>query len=109
MLIEQAIFTSAETERTAGYQLAATSPGIDAADLHELQRVGAFPRFAREHRRRYIERQLSSVAQWGLLRLEDDPRGQRVQRARRTFDLYAVPCRASRGTLAVQQQPFRAC
>ncbi len=37
MLIEQAIFTSTETDRGAGYQLAATSPGIDAVDLRELR------------------------------------------------------------------------
>lgn len=37
LLIEQAIFTSTETDRGSGYQLAATSPGIDAADLHDLR------------------------------------------------------------------------
>lgn len=37
LLIEQAIFTSTETDRGAGYQLAATSPNIDAADLHDLR------------------------------------------------------------------------
>jgi GTPase-associated protein 1, N-terminal domain type 2 len=37
LVIEQAIFTSTETDRAVGYQLAATSPGIDAVDLHELR------------------------------------------------------------------------
>lgn len=36
MLIEQAIFTSARTERAAGYQLASCSPGITDADAREL-------------------------------------------------------------------------
>ncbi len=35
-LIEQAVFTSAETARTAGYQVVAASPGIAEADLREL-------------------------------------------------------------------------
>lgn len=40
MLIEQAIFTSAETSRREGYQLVAHSPGIDEADLRELSAWG---------------------------------------------------------------------
>ncbi len=36
MLIEQAIFTSAETERAVGYQLAGRSPGVSEADAREL-------------------------------------------------------------------------
>lgn len=40
MLIEQAIFTSAETSRREGYQLVAHSPGIDEADLRELSTWG---------------------------------------------------------------------
>ncbi|MEX2112626.1 MAG: hypothetical protein WD845_05535 [Pirellulales bacterium] len=36
MHIEQAIFTSAETERAVGYQLASRSPGISEADAREL-------------------------------------------------------------------------
>ena len=36
MLIEQAIFTSAETARAEGYQLVATSPGITKADAQVL-------------------------------------------------------------------------
>jgi len=39
-LIEQAIFTSAETSRAAGYQLAATSPGLCEADARELTAWG---------------------------------------------------------------------
>ncbi len=35
-LIEQAIFTSAETDRSAGYQVVAASPGVSSADLREL-------------------------------------------------------------------------
>jgi hypothetical protein len=34
--VEQAIFTSAETERSAGYQLVARSPGVAEADAREL-------------------------------------------------------------------------
>ncbi|MEX2119197.1 MAG: hypothetical protein WD847_06275 [Pirellulales bacterium] len=36
MLIEQAIFTSAQTQRLAGYHLVARSPGVEAVDLREL-------------------------------------------------------------------------
>lgn len=36
MLIEQAIFTSAETDRAAGYQLVARSPDVCEADAREL-------------------------------------------------------------------------
>lgn len=39
-MIEQAIFTSAQTERAAGYQLVAQSPGIGTADLRELAAWG---------------------------------------------------------------------
>ncbi len=35
-LIEQAIFTSAETDRSAGYQVVATSPGVCEMDAQEL-------------------------------------------------------------------------
>jgi len=35
-LIEQAVFTSAETDRQAGYQVVAASPGVADADLREL-------------------------------------------------------------------------
>lgn len=35
-LIEQAVFTSAETDRSAGYQVVATSAGVCAADVREL-------------------------------------------------------------------------
>ncbi|MBN1908432.1 MAG: hypothetical protein JW818_01720 [Pirellulales bacterium] len=35
-LIEQAIFTSAETDRAAGYQVVAASPGVCETDLREL-------------------------------------------------------------------------
>ena len=35
-LIEQAVFTSAETDRSAGYQVVATSPGVREADAQEL-------------------------------------------------------------------------
>ena len=35
-LIEQAVFTSAETDRSAGYQVVAQSPGICEADAREL-------------------------------------------------------------------------
>jgi hypothetical protein len=35
-VVEQAIFTSAETERSAGYQLVAKSPGVVEADAREL-------------------------------------------------------------------------
>jgi len=35
-LIEQAIYTSAETNRMAGYQVVATSPGVCAEDLRDL-------------------------------------------------------------------------
>ena len=34
--IEQAIFTSAQTERSAGYQIVATSPGVCECDAREL-------------------------------------------------------------------------
>jgi len=34
--IEQAVFTSAETDRLAGYQVVATSPGVSEADAREL-------------------------------------------------------------------------
>ncbi|HUT93705.1 MAG TPA: hypothetical protein VMY37_29850 [Thermoguttaceae bacterium] len=34
--IEQAVFTSAETDRSAGYQVVATSPGVSEADAREL-------------------------------------------------------------------------
>ncbi|HEX5446142.1 MAG TPA: hypothetical protein VFW87_20105 [Pirellulales bacterium] len=40
MLIEQAIFTSAEMSRREGYQLVAHSPGIDEGDLRELSAWG---------------------------------------------------------------------
>ena len=40
MLIEQAIFTSAQTGRRDGYQLAGRSPGVDEADLRELSARG---------------------------------------------------------------------
>lgn len=40
MLIEQAIFTSAETSRREGYQLVSHSAGIDEADLRELSAWG---------------------------------------------------------------------
>jgi hypothetical protein len=36
VLIEQAIYTSCQTNRSDGYQLVAASPGIDAADAREL-------------------------------------------------------------------------
>jgi len=36
MLIEQAIFTSARTDRAAGYQLIARSPGVNESDAREL-------------------------------------------------------------------------
>ncbi len=39
-MIEQAIFTSAQTERSRGYQLVAVSPGIDADDARELTTWG---------------------------------------------------------------------
>ena len=35
-LIEQAVFTSAETDRSAGYQVVATSPGVSDDDAREL-------------------------------------------------------------------------
>jgi len=38
--IEQAIFTSAETDRASGYQVVAASPGICEADLRELATWG---------------------------------------------------------------------
>jgi len=38
--IEQAIFTSAETDRGSGYQIAAASPGAGEADLRELAAWG---------------------------------------------------------------------
>lgn len=34
--IEQAVFTSAQTDRSAGYQVVATSPGVCEADVREL-------------------------------------------------------------------------
>jgi len=34
--IEQAVFTSAQTDRLAGYQVVATSPGVSEADAREL-------------------------------------------------------------------------
>jgi len=34
--IEQAVFTSAQTDRSAGYQVVATSPGVCEADIREL-------------------------------------------------------------------------
>lgn len=34
--IEQAVFTSAETDRSAGYQVVATSPGVCTMDVEEL-------------------------------------------------------------------------
>ena len=40
MLVEQAIFTSAQTERSAGYQLVASSPGVCDADARELAMWG---------------------------------------------------------------------
>ncbi|HVA49465.1 MAG TPA: hypothetical protein VNH11_24070 [Pirellulales bacterium] len=40
MLVEQAIFTSADTGRRDGYQLVATSPGVDEADLRALASRG---------------------------------------------------------------------
>lgn len=40
MLIEQAIFTSAETDRTQGYQLVRRSPGLSEADARELSLWG---------------------------------------------------------------------
>lgn len=39
-LIEQAVFTSAETDRSAGYQIVAASPGLGEADLRELAAWG---------------------------------------------------------------------
>lgn len=39
-LIEQAVFTSAETERSAGYQLVGLSPGISAPDARALSAWG---------------------------------------------------------------------
>ena len=39
-LIEQAVFTSAETDRSAGYQVVATSPGVREADCRELAAWG---------------------------------------------------------------------
>lgn len=36
MLIEQAIFTSAETDRAQGYQIVSRSPGLSEADAREL-------------------------------------------------------------------------
>ena len=36
MLIEQAIFTSAESDHAVGYHLAARSPGLDERDAREL-------------------------------------------------------------------------
>ncbi|MBN2022930.1 MAG: hypothetical protein JW809_09045 [Pirellulales bacterium] len=36
LLIEQAVFTSAATERSAGYQVVAASPGVSEADVREL-------------------------------------------------------------------------
>lgn len=38
--VEQAVFTSAETTRTAGYQLVARSPGILEDDGHALSAWG---------------------------------------------------------------------
>ena len=40
-LIEQAVFTSAETDRSAGYQVVATSPGVREVDARELAVWGA--------------------------------------------------------------------
>ncbi len=40
MLIEQAVFTSAETDRTRGYQLASRSPGVSDSDARELTAWG---------------------------------------------------------------------
>jgi hypothetical protein len=40
MLVEQAIYTSCQTSRASGYQLAAASPGIVEADLRELSLWG---------------------------------------------------------------------
>lgn len=39
-LIEQAVFTSAETSRASGYQVVATSPGVGEADARELATWG---------------------------------------------------------------------
>lgn len=39
-LVEQAVFTSAQTSRAAGYQLAATSPGISEEDCRALSTWG---------------------------------------------------------------------
>ncbi|MBN1591240.1 MAG: hypothetical protein JW888_17135, partial [Pirellulales bacterium] len=39
-MIEQAVFTSAETDRLAGYQVVATSPGVCEADKRELAILG---------------------------------------------------------------------
>jgi hypothetical protein len=36
VLIEQAIFTSTQTERNDGYQLVGCSPGLSSTDAHEL-------------------------------------------------------------------------
>jgi len=38
--VEQAVFTSAETDRSAGYQVVATSPGVCDADVRELSAWG---------------------------------------------------------------------
>jgi hypothetical protein len=35
-LVEQAVFTSAETDRSAGYQVVASSPGVSEADARQL-------------------------------------------------------------------------
>ncbi len=40
MLIEQAVFTSARTDRAAGYQLVAKSPGVDDRDARQLAAWG---------------------------------------------------------------------
>ena len=36
-VIEQAVFTSAETDRSAGYQVVAASPGVSQADVRALE------------------------------------------------------------------------
>ena len=55
-LIEQAVFTSAETERSAGYQVVATSPGVSEADLVEVRKDGrwAYYRVARGEARKTV-------------------------------------------------------
>ena len=95
-LIEQAVFTSAETDRSAGYQIVAASPGLGEADLRELAAWGPSHGSLVDPSPDGVSFNFHPLQKRPLLRLAHDVVRLGVQRTRRRPSVHAVPRLAGR-------------